>query len=80
MLFLLFVVVLPSLFTHLEQAEEKADALALGIVTVMKLYYVASVYLLSDILLHLSRLNQLFNKGALISHNCIPIYLIPLAF
>ena len=32
-----------------QQAEEKADALALGIVTVMKQYYfVASVYLLSD--------------------------------
>ena len=51
--------ILPSLFTHLEQqAEENGDALALGIVTVMKNYYfVASVYLMSDILPHLSRLS-----------------------
>ena len=57
---------MPSLFTHLEQAEEKADALAFGIATVMKQYYfVASVYLLSDIQPHLSRLSELFQQRSI---------------
>ena len=53
-LFLLFVESC-HLFAHLEQrAEENEDALALGIITVMKQYYfVSSVYLTSDILPHL---------------------------
>ena len=57
---------MPSLLTHFEQAEEKADALAFGIATVMKQYYfVASVYLLSDIQPHLSRLSQLFQQRSI---------------
>ena len=56
--------ILPSIIAHTEkEAEEKGDALALGIVHVIRSYYfVASVYLLSDVLPHLSRLSRLFQE------------------
>ena len=50
--------ILPSLIAHTEN-----EALAIGIVHVIRSYYfVASVYLLSDILPHLSRLSRLFQE------------------
>lgn len=57
--------ILPSLVAHVEkEAEEKGDALALGLVHVIRKYYfVASLYLLSDILPHLSRLSRLFQES-----------------
>ena len=50
--------ILPSLIAHLEtKAEKKCDALALGIVTVVKATILWLPFTPSDILPHLSRLS-----------------------
>lgn len=56
--------ILPSLVAHMEQeAETKGDAVALGLVSAIKTYYfVASIYLFSDILPHLSALSCSFQE------------------
>ena len=55
--------ILPSAIVHMEEEADKGDALALGIVHVMRNYYfVAYVYLLSNILPHHSRLSRLFQE------------------
>lgn len=55
--------ILPAAIVHMEEEANSGDALALGIVQVMRTYYfIGSVYLLSDILPHLSRLSHLFQE------------------
>ena len=55
---------LPSLLTTLErEVAEKNDAVALGLVRAVKSYsFVATLYLLSDVLPHLSSLSLVFQR------------------
>ena len=55
---------LPSLLTTLERkAAERDDTVARGIVRAIKLYkFVAMLYLLSDVLPHLSTLSLVFHR------------------
>lgn len=55
---------MPSLLATLErEATEKQDAVASGLVRAMKTYnFIATVYLLSDVLPHLTTLSLLFQR------------------